>query len=77
MVDIQEASRILDGVSSVNGNIDPVSILLNGSPETIRDGILECIQVTNDSSLISAGCEVPRDTSNENLMAVNETLKSY
>jgi uroporphyrinogen-III decarboxylase len=76
MVDFEYAAKTLKGISSVNGNFDPVSVILSGTPESIRDAVLHCLKVGGDRCLISAGCEVPRDTPVENLMAVAETLKS-
>lgn len=52
------------------GNIDPVRILRNGSPELIRNKIAECHQTVGDRYIVGAGCEIPRDTSAENVRAL-------
>lgn len=57
------------------GNFDPVAVLLQGTPLEIRNAVKKCLEVSNDNTLIAAGCEVPRDTPVENLSAVAEALK--
>ena len=76
MVDFGYAAETLKGVSAVNGNFDPAAVMLSGTPEIIHDAVLHCLSVGGDNCLISAGCEVPRDTPLENLQAVAKTLKS-
>lgn len=77
MVDYEESVKILHGISSINGNFDPVAVLQESSPEEIRKAVYERLQKGDERTLISAGCEVPRDTPHENLMAVGEAIVSY
>lgn len=75
MVDFGYAAQVLDGISSISGNFDPSAVMLSGTPETIRSAVLHCLDVGGKYSMISAGCEVPRDTPHENLRAVADTLR--
>jgi len=52
------------------GNINPVAILRNGTPEMVAAGIAECHQQAGSRFIVGAGCEVPRDTPPENLRAL-------
>ncbi|MCE5346544.1 MAG: uroporphyrinogen decarboxylase family protein [Bacteroidales bacterium] len=49
-----------------SGNSDPVSIIRDGNRETIEESVLRCFKVTNGRGIVSAGCEIPPDTSPEN-----------
>ena len=74
MVDFKTAYEKLSGKAVVCGNFDPVSVVQNGSPETVRAAVRECIRVCDNDCIVMAGCEIPRDTPHENLMAVHEAL---
>jgi MtaA/CmuA family methyltransferase len=52
------------------GNIDPVRVLRNGTPEEVYAAAAECHRQAGDRFIVSAGCEVPRDTPPENLRAL-------
>ncbi|MBQ3079512.1 MAG: uroporphyrinogen decarboxylase family protein [Clostridia bacterium] len=74
MVDFQEANRILNGVSAVSGNIDPVRNVMNASPENIKKEIRMLIETTDNTSIISAGCEIPKNTDPALVKAFYEAL---
>jgi MtaA/CmuA family methyltransferase len=52
------------------GNIDPVRVLRNGTPEEVHAAMAECHRQAGDRFIVSAGCEVTRDTPAENLSAM-------
>ncbi len=52
------------------GNIDPVSVLRNGTPEKVRESIAGCHRDAGSRYIVSAGCEVVRDTPIENMRAL-------
>ncbi|GAF86975.1 unnamed protein product, partial [marine sediment metagenome] len=66
-----------EGKSSACGNFNPVSILLEGSEKDVENAVVSCINMGNNTTFIAAGCEVPKNTSNENMLRVDETLKRY
>lgn len=75
MVDIGSAKRLLqDKTTILCGNYDPVAVLLQGSPEKIARKVNECADAVGSYYISSAGCEVPRDTPAENLLAVADAL---
>ena len=75
MVDLRAAAKLAQEQNAcVCGNFDPVSILLLGSIDTVRASVKECATIGYSTNFIAAGCEVPRGTPLENMLAVHETL---
>lgn len=61
----------------LTGNIDPVRVLKNGTPDSIQTALEECYtQADSYNYMVAAGCEIPRDTSDENIMAMTEFARS-
>lgn len=58
------------------GNLNPVTVLRGGTPEVIMQALTECHRAAGDRYIVSAGCEVPRDTPAENVRALFEFAKS-
>lgn len=54
------------------GNIEPVGVLRNGTPDVVHAAIAECHRQAGKRFIVGAGCEVPRDTPLENLRAMVE-----
>lgn len=59
------------------GNIDPVRVLRNGTPEEIRREIDTCYRQASPNYICGAGCEVPRDTAPENLRVLTEFARNH
>ena len=76
MVDYEEALRLAEGKCSISGNLDPVGLIMQGTPEMIREKTISLAKHPGKTSIISSGCEIPRDTPPENVMAIHEALKS-
>jgi uroporphyrinogen decarboxylase len=77
MVDFGNAVRKLGKHTCVNGNFDPVGILLQGTPQSVKEAVWYCLRTGDERTFISAGCEVPKNTPQANLMAVDEALREY
>ena len=58
------------------GKSDPVSILLNGKPETIIESVRAHHAEGRGRVIVSAGCELPPDTADENLRALRAAAQS-
>jgi MtaA/CmuA family methyltransferase len=52
------------------GNIAPVRDLRGGAPEFVYTTVAACHHDAGDRYIVGAGCEVPRDTPDENLRAL-------
>ncbi len=78
MVDLKRCKELVGERKTILcGNYDPVAVMLQGTPETIRAAVNACCDLFPDGQYISAaGCEVPRDTPPENLKAVQEALEA-
>lgn len=59
------------------GNIDPVGVLRNATPQAVSEAIAECHRQAGVRYIVGAGCEVPRDTPEENLRALGEYARSH
>lgn len=52
------------------GNVNPVAVLRNGTPEMVTTVTAECHRQAGKRFIVGPGCEVPRDTPLENLRAL-------
>ena len=68
MVDIGAASQIC-ATSAVCGNFDPVAVMLQGSPETVRQAVNLALDLGGSRCFSMAGCEIPEETPRANLEA--------
>jgi MtaA/CmuA family methyltransferase len=59
------------------GNVDPVRVLRNGTPQEVYDAVAECHYQAGDRFIVSAGCEVVRDTPLENLRAMQRYAREH
>ncbi len=73
-VDFNKAVITCGDICAACGNFDPVSVLLQGTTETVASSVENCLNVSHPTTMIAAGCEVPRDTPIENLKTVSLTL---
>jgi len=53
-----------------------VATVRNGTPETITAALAECHRQAGDRYIVGAGCEIPRDTRPENLLALRDYARS-
>lgn len=74
MVDIKKAAEIFPENTAICGNFDPVSVLLSGTPEYVRQEVYRCADLPVKNNIIAAGCEVPKFTPEENMKAVTDAL---
>jgi MtaA/CmuA family methyltransferase len=76
MVDIQKARGAMGEQQIITGNLDPVKVVCHGTPEQIAEKLAECHTAAGKNYILAAGCEIPRGTPNENLLAFAEFAKS-
>ena len=72
MVPLSAAREAMGPDQALLGNIDPVSVLRNGSRDSVTAAIAECHRQAGDRYVVAAGCEVVRDTPPENVRALTE-----
>jgi MtaA/CmuA family methyltransferase len=74
LVDLVRARRDAGPAQALCGNFDPVSVMLQGAPDDVRNAVRRNL-VDGGPRLFSAGgCEIPDKTPHENLRAQAEVL---
>lgn len=76
MVSVAKAREAMGPGQVLLGNINPVAVLRNGTPELIRAAMVQCHREAGSRYIVGAGCEVPRDTPAENLAAMCDFARS-
>jgi len=76
-VPVREAREKMGPDQVLLGNIDPVRILREGSPESVTAAIAQCHREAGPRYIVGAGCEVPRDTPPENLRALARYAREH
>lgn len=77
--DMVEALRECPAGLMVMGNIDPVGVMQQASPEKVKAETLALLEATAswDNFVLSTGCDVPPHTPFENIAAFYEALEEY
>ena len=74
MVPLDRAALLFGDKCALSGNYDPVAVLLQGTPESVRQAVIDCSKAGAARYISAAGCEVPKTTPAANLIAVSQTL---
>jgi MtaA/CmuA family methyltransferase len=77
MVDIQQAAQVFSERAALCGNFDPVSVMLQGTPDEVRQAVRNCRQLGGPRYISMAGCEIPDGTPYANLLAQAEVLGEW
>jgi MtaA/CmuA family methyltransferase len=77
MVDLGLAARTFGDRAALCGNFDPVRIMLQGTPQQVRQAVVTCLDGGGRRSISAAGCEIPDGTPPENLRAQAQALRDY
>jgi MtaA/CmuA family methyltransferase len=77
MVDMGQAAAAFGDRAAVCGNQDPVAVMLNDTPETVRRLTQACMTAGGARSISAAGCEIPLGTPHGNLLAQAAALAEY
>jgi MtaA/CmuA family methyltransferase len=75
MVPLAQARQAMGPGQVLLGNVDPVRVLLNGSPEEVAAAVQACRRDAGEAYIAGAGCEVPRGTPAANLHAMRCALE--
>lgn len=74
LVDIESVRAAVGKKMVLAGNLDPVEDLLQGKPKLVREKIRAIYERIGNPMIVTAGCEIPRDTPHENVMALCEPV---
>ena len=59
------------------GNVDPVRVIRDGDANLVTSTIAACHSDAAERYIVSAGCEIPRDTPEQNLRALGDYARSH
>jgi uroporphyrinogen decarboxylase len=76
MVDMTMARRILGQEVALAGNLDPVNAVMKSTPDRIRAGFEDLYEKVGSPFLVTAGCEIPAETPDDNLKALCSPIKA-
>ena len=76
MVDIGRAAEAF-GAIAVCGNVDPVAVMLDGTPEQVQEAVRANMAAGGARSFSMAGCEIPDGTPHANLHAQAAALREW
>ena len=75
MVDMEKAAGLFPKSSCICGNFNPVDVLYLGDAALVRREVLRCMDIGRlNPNMISPGCEIPRDASPENVLAIHQAI---
>lgn len=72
MVPLAEARAKMGTRQVLLGNLHPVHVVRDGTPEGIKQALAECRRQAGRRYIVGAGCEIPRGTPAENLLAMRD-----
>ncbi len=75
MVSIPAAVKMFGGKIAICGNFDPVSVMLQGTPDQVCKSVRTCAEQAGPAYFSGAGCEIPDRTPHENLIAQAQMLR--
>ncbi len=59
------------------GNLHPVQVVRDGTPESIQAKLAECFSQAGPRYIVGAGCEIPRGTPDANLLALTQFAQAH
>ncbi len=77
--DFAKVKRQVGGTTCLEGNLDPSSVLLQGTPALVRAESEKLIRAAAQGGgfILSSGCEMARDTPPENIRAMVEAAAEF
>jgi MtaA/CmuA family methyltransferase len=72
MVPLSQARAKMGTRQVLLGNLHPVHAVRDGTPEGIKQALAECHRQAGRRYIVGAGCEIPRGTPAENLLAMRD-----
>ncbi len=72
-----DARQIMGPDQVLLGNLDPVTVIRNGTPDDVLGGVTQCHRDSGVRYIVGAGCEIPRDAPDENVRVLTEYARSH
>jgi MtaA/CmuA family methyltransferase len=74
---VHEARGAMGPDQVLLGNMDPLRVVHDGTPETIAAALAQCHDEAGRNFIVGAGCEIPRGTPEQNLLALTRYARSH
>lgn len=74
---VHEARAAMGPSQVLLGNLDPLRVVHDGTPASVTAAIAQCHAEAGPSFIVGAGCEIPRGTPPENLLALTQYARSH
>jgi uroporphyrinogen decarboxylase len=77
--DVQKTFNILHDKVCFIGNIDPSGVIAMGSPKLVEQKTIELLDIFSKTNrfILNAGCAIPSNTPEENMIRMIETARNY
>jgi uroporphyrinogen decarboxylase len=78
--DLKEAKAVLGPHMCIQGNVPPVDVMKNGTPQDVYQFAKECIRKGYDSPngfVLTSGCQLPVHTPKENMYALMDAARIF
>ncbi len=78
-VDLADARRRTKGRVFLKGNVDPVNVVLRGTPDDVRRAARACLETAAEGGgyVLSTACSVPPHAPPENVAALREAADAF
>jgi uroporphyrinogen decarboxylase len=78
-VDLEKAKEVFKGKMCIAGNVDPVGILNQGTPEDVKRASRNCIEKASAGGgyVLMPGCDIPPSVPLENIQAFVQAAHEY
>ena len=78
-VDLAEVKKAFGGKISLRGNVNSITVMLNGTPKDVEDAVKACMDAAKAGGgyILGVGDQTPKDTPEENLHAFVEAGLKY
>jgi uroporphyrinogen decarboxylase len=77
-VSLKKAREVFSGKIAFAGNVDPVAVLQDGTPEKIRQACDQCIADAGARGfIVMPGCDISPSTPLENIKTMMNAVRSY
>jgi uroporphyrinogen decarboxylase len=79
MVDFSKAAQKIPPDMVLIGNLDPVRVMVNASPDGVRKAVQKLLDemAPYENFILSTGCDLPHETPLENIRAFMEEGRTY
>jgi hypothetical protein len=78
-VELDDAVKRIGHRASIKGNIDPVNVLMNGTPEQVREDAIRRLEqgMKSKGFVLSTACSIAPETSAQNMDVLYEVVEKY